>query len=106
MRLYDRIYVEASPSAVWEVLRDPNLMELWNPKCVRSRAGEGPFGAGFTFEAAFRLGGGPERSAECRIQEYQPNELLTTRYSGSAFKKGGYVMETYRLIPRGQGTKV
>ena len=106
MRLYDHIYVKAPPWSVWEVLSDPNLMESWNPKCLRCHAGNGPFGVGSVYEATFRLGGGPERLAICMIEEYQCNKLLTTKYSGPAFKMGGYVKETYRLMPKGKGTKV
>jgi len=104
MRLYDHIYVKVPPCSVWEVLCNPNLMELWNPKCVRCHAGNGPFGVGFLYEATFRLGGGPERLAHCMIEEYQCNKLLTTKYSGPAFKMGGYVKETYHLIPKLEGT--
>lgn len=105
MKLYDQIRINSPPSAVWEVLCDPNLMELWNPKCVRCQAGKGPFGVGFLYEATFRLGKQPERLANCMIEGYQHNKLLTTKYSGPAFKMGGYVKETYHLIPKCEGTK-
>jgi len=97
MKLYDSIMVNASSSSVWKILSDPNLMELWNPKCIRSDAGNGPFSIGFVYNASFKLGNRPERSAECMIEEYEPNTLLTTKYSGNAFKLQGYVKESYRL---------
>ncbi len=106
MKLRDHIQVNASCSAVWEVLSDPNLMELWNPKCVQSDAGQGPFGVGFPYSATFKLGSNPERTADCLIEEYRPDELLTTRYSGGAFQAGGYVRETYRLTPKRHGTRI
>ncbi len=106
MKLRDHIQVNASPSSVWKVLSDPNLMELWNPKCVQSDAGRGPFGVGFSYDATFKLGSHPERAGECLIEEYRPDELLTTKYSGSAFKVRGYVRETYRLVSKPHGTKI
>lgn len=106
MKLRDHIQIDASPSAVWQVISDPGLMELWNPKCVRCFVDEGPFGVGFTYEASFKLGNNPEQKSDCLIEEYVPNERLTTKYSGGTFERGGYVKETYHLIPRGQGTRV
>ena len=106
MKLCDHIHVNASASSIWKVLSDPNFMEMWNPKCVRCHVGNGPFVAGFTYEATFRLSKSAERKAECTIEEYQPDRLLTTKYSGSAFKRGGYVRETYHLIPKQSGTRI
>ncbi|MBN1909069.1 MAG: SRPBCC family protein [Pirellulales bacterium] len=107
MKLHDRIHVNAPPFSVWEVISDPNLMELWNPKCTRSDAGRGPFGVGNRYEAAFRMGRKPEQVAECVIEEYEPERLLTTKYSGgNAFKPEGFVRESYRLVPKRGGTRV
>ena len=106
MKLYDHIQIDASPSSVWKVLADPNLMELWNPKCLRSDAGNGPYGVGFVYQASFKLGDNPERLAECMIEEYEPGASLTTKYSGSAFKRQGYVRESYRLTAKNGGTRV
>ena len=98
--------VKASPASIWKILSDPNLMELWNPKCIQSNAGNGPFGVGFVFDALFKFRNSPERTAECMIEEYEPNSLLTIKYSGSAFRRQGYAKETHRLISKRRGTKI
>ncbi len=104
MKLYYKIHINSPPLKVWEILSNPNLMELWNPKCVSSKAGQGPFGFGSSYEATFRMGTSPQVSLTCTIEEYELNKLLTTKYSGPAFKMGGYVKETFRLIPKGDRT--
>jgi hypothetical protein len=106
MKLFDQIYIDASPSSVWQVLGDLNMMELWNPKCVHCQAGKGPFVTGYTYQAIFMLGRGPERKVECMIEEYQQDKLLTIRYSGNIFKVWGYVTETYLLSAQNRGTDV
>ncbi len=106
MKLLYQIYVDTSPSCVWQVLGDPNLMELWNPKCVRSQADKGPFVAGYTYHATFVLGRNSEKTVECLIEEYQPERILTIKYSGNAFKLGGYVNETFLLSAQNRGTKI
>ena len=53
MILRDEIVVQAEPAEVWAALSDPNLIELWNPKCLRSEAGDGPFRDGSRFTASF-----------------------------------------------------
>jgi hypothetical protein len=106
MKLFDQIYIVASPSCVWQVLGDLNMMKLWNPKCVSSQAGKGPFVAGYTYQATFSLRKGSERKMECMIEEYQQDKLLTIRYSGNIFKAWGYVTETYLLSAQNRGTDV
>jgi uncharacterized protein YndB with AHSA1/START domain len=106
MKAHYHIYVNAPVSSVWKVLSDPNLMALWNPHCIRCRAGEGPFGIGFTYQAIFKLNSGPERTAVCTIEEYQPEKLLTTTYSITYMNRTGNTKETFHLSPKNQGTKI
>jgi hypothetical protein len=58
------------------------------------------------YNASFKLGSKPEQLAECMIEEYEPNKLLTTKYSGNAFRLHGYVRESYRLVSKRGGTRV
>jgi len=40
------------------------------------------------------------------VQDCAPAELLKTRYTGKAFRNGGYVEETFRLTPSQNGTRL
>ena len=104
MKLHDHIQINAPPASVWKVLSDPNLMELWNSKCIRSNAGKGPFFVGFDYQAIFKLNNNPEQTIRCTIEEYDFNQRLITRYSGFSFNPAGFVTETYQLVPKRQGT--
>jgi hypothetical protein len=49
---------------------------------------------------------GPEQETWCEVLDCAPKQLLTTRYSGKAFRNGGYVEETFRLTPIPSGTRL
>lgn len=105
MTLRDRTCINASPERVWEILADPSLMELWNPKCVRCEANDDRARVGLRFQATFRLRG-PEHPMACEVTNCTPPELITFRYVGDALRAGGYVEETFRLQPAGEGTDI
>lgn len=105
MILRDRLDVRASPAHVWDVLADPALMELWNPKCVRCQVDRQHVSVGLRYRASFRLSG-PERQSDCEVLACIPGELLTTRFSTEAPGPAGYVDETFRLKPLAEGTRI
>lgn len=105
MILRDRIDVRASAAQVWEVLGDPTLMELWNPKCVRCETDRRQVHVGLRYRASFRLSG-PERASRCEVMACTPGELLTTRFHTEGPGPAGYVDETFRLLPQGEGTRI
>jgi len=104
MILRDRIEVNADPARIWEVLADPALMELWNPKCVRCESGSHVY-VGLRYRASFRLRG-PERESRCEVIACTPGVLLTTRFLMEAPGPAGYVDETFRLRPWREATCV
>jgi hypothetical protein len=42
---------------------------------------------------------GPEQEMWCEVIDCVPMRLLKTRYSGDAFRNGGYVEEVFELVP-------
>ncbi len=105
MILYDRIDVNVTTEQVWEVLDDPALMELWNPKCVRCEVDRRQVHVGLCYRASFRMSG-PPRETDCEILACRPCELLTTRFFMEAPVPVGHVDETFRLRPHQQGTRI
>lgn len=103
--LRDRIDVKARAAQVWDVLDDPGLMERWNPKCVRCESDRRHVQVGLRYRASFRLSG-PERESQCEVLTCVPGELLTTRFLTEGPGPAGYVDETFRLRPCGDGTRV
>jgi len=104
MILRDGIEMNADLARVWEVLADPALMELWNPKCVRCES-DSHVCVGLRYRASFRLSG-PERESQCEVIACTPGERLTTRFLMEAPGPAGYVDETFRLRPGREGTHV
>lgn len=105
MILRERAHLYATSERVWEILTDPALMELWNPKCVRCQADGDRVRVGLRYQATFRLSG-PERQTQCEVLECLPGQMLTIRFSGEALREGSHVDETFRLQPSGEGTDV
>lgn len=105
MTFRDEITIRSSPSTVWAAVSDPSLMPLWNPKCVTCERQEGSMRRGSRYKATFRMKG-PEQETWCKVLDCAPTQLLTTRYSGKAFRNGGYVEETFRLTPIPSGTRL
>jgi len=103
--LRDRMDVAATVEQVWEVLADPALMELWNPKCVSCTVSGGPARVGLRYQASFRLSG-PEQKTNCEIIDCRPCEVLVTRMAVNHPTSPGYVDETFRLSPRGAGARI
>ncbi|UCD52700.1 MAG: SRPBCC family protein [Phycisphaerales bacterium] len=105
MIVRDRLDVSASAAEVWDVLDDPALMELWNPKCVRCEVDREHVHVGLRYRASFRLHG-PECPSDCEVMACAPGQLLTTRFLTEAPGPAGYVDETFRLQPLAQGTRI
>ena len=105
MTFRDEIAIRGAPAKVWAIISDPSLMPLWNAKCVTCERQEGALREGSRYKATFRLKG-PEQETWCEVRDCAPAQLLKTRYSGHAFRNGGYVEETFRLTPSSDGTRL
>ena len=77
MILREKIRVRATSRQVWAILADPS----------------------------FRLSG-PPRETTCEVMSCRPGESVTFRFSGDAFRAGGYVDETFRLRCSGDLTEI
>lgn len=105
MTLRDEIVIRGAPAKVWAIISDPSLTPLWNPKCVKCEHQEGSLRRGSRYKAIFRLKG-PEQETWCEVVACLQAQLLKTRYTGKAFRNGGYVEETFRLTPSPNGTRL
>ena len=105
MTFRGEITIRSSPATVWAAVSDPSLMPLWNPKCLKCERQEGSMRMGSRYKATFRMRG-PEQETWCEVRDCVPTQLLTTRYSGKAFRNNGYVEETFRLTPIPSGTRL
>lgn len=97
MTLREEMAFENTPTEIWAILADPALMTLWNPKCVKCVLKAGPIRTGLRYKATFRLRDS-EQESDCEVVECVPEKLLKTRCDGKAFKVGGYVDETFRIV--------
>lgn len=90
----------ASVNEIWEILKDPENMPAWNPKCRDCRGVPENIVPGSCFEAIFVLGG-KSNNAFCEVADYRPSEKITIRFSGPAFKTNrNFVDETFLFIPK------
>jgi uncharacterized protein YndB with AHSA1/START domain len=103
MTFRGEIAIPASPAKVWAIVSDPSLMPLWNPKCVQCERLDAPVRRGSRYQAIFSMAG-PGQKTSCEVIECAPAGILKTRYTGKAFRKGGYVEEVFQLKPSSTGT--
>ncbi len=102
--LKDSITIQAPPVKVWQILSNPNAMELWNPKCVRCRTELQSVKTGDQYQATFKMTG-PEYECQCDVIEALPEQRLITRYHGGlVFKPDCYVDEIFQIVPKEQNT--
>jgi uncharacterized protein YndB with AHSA1/START domain len=107
MVLRERTHVKATVERIWAILGVPDSMSRWNSHCVRCTAGGDEMRAGLRFQAAMRLGSGPERHVHGEVIACDPDRTLVLRFSGSAFPRpGAYVDEMYTWQPARGGTKI
>ena len=101
----ERIHVEASPDAVWNLLSDVERMGEWSPECYRTAWIDGASapakpGARFTGKNKW----GPVRwTMTCEVKTAEPGREISW-----ATVQGGRELVTwkYRLEPAGGGTDV
>ncbi len=102
MLLRERRVLPVPPRAAWEVVGDPALVSLWNPKCIRCDALDSAPLIGSRYDAVFRLGD-RERDCKCEIVELLPESCIRLRYS---FSDGHVVEETFQLREVARGTEL
>lgn len=101
------IDIPLRPEQVWETLRFPEYMELWNPKCIECQGLGREAQIGDRFAAKFRMREGARvNECACEVMAVEPAEKIVIRYQTEQPK--GYMVETIELISRkgGAATRV
>lgn len=101
----DEIAIRGAPAEVWTIISAPSLMPLWNAKCLKCDGPRDAIRRGSRYKATFRMKG-PEQEMWCEVVDCAPTQLLKTRYTGKAFRNGGYVDEVFQLTPSSTGTRL
>lgn len=110
MLIHDDVVTQATPERVWELLSDPSLHELWNPKIVSTEASslDSP-GVGFRYRVTLEMSGRrTEFDAEI-IEFVRPSRLvarLEERRQGDGKHFGRFVIESFVVTRRGSRTHV
>lgn len=102
MLLRERRVLPVTPRAVWQVVGDPALMSLWNPKCIRCDALDSAPQFGSCYNTVFRSGS-RERECRCKIIAFSPESRIRLQYS---FLSGEVVKETFELRKIASGTEL
>jgi uncharacterized protein YndB with AHSA1/START domain len=104
MNIDDTTYIEASPATVWEVLKDPSLMPLWNSKIVACDIlSDGEPRQGYRFKVHFKWRE-KEQLSDAEFIEFDTCNTLTIRYEKGMLAPKGYVDESFILEPDEGGT--
>lgn len=101
-KIRQQIDIPLRPEQVWQTLRYPEYMELWNPKCVECRGLGRESRVGDRFPAKFQMRPGARvNECECEVVEIVPTEKIVTRYYTQ--QPVGYTEETISLEARKGG---
>jgi uncharacterized protein YndB with AHSA1/START domain len=101
VKIKSKKILDVSVNEVWEILRDPENMPAWNPKCQDCYEVPAEVSAGTRFRATFELSG-KRNKVFCEVMDYKPCERIRIRYSGPAFKSdSNFVDETFLLNSQG-----
>lgn len=110
MRIREDVLTRATPAQAWELVRDPELHELWNPRIVETEAiSPPPPGLGSRYRVSYELGG--RRSMfDAEIVEFEAPlrfcARLTERFQGDGRNSNRVFEERYTLTARGERTHV
>jgi len=104
------VVTRASSERAWELLSNPSLHDLWNPRIVATEmSGSGPLGLGSRYRVTYTLSG--RRSEfDAEIVEWSPpwrfSARLEERVKGDGRDWKRFVEERYTLTRRGDRTHV
>ena len=110
MRVREDVLTKVPPERAWELLADPELHSLWNPRITRTTLGSrGPIGKGFRYRVQYDMGkGATEFDAE--ILEFDPPRRfvarLEERVKSTPESRKRWCEERYELQPAGAGAYV
>lgn len=110
MRIREEATTSATPERAWELLSDPALHGLWNPRIVATGVlGSGRPGVGHRYRVTYELSG-RRNEFEAEIVEFEPPFRFTARLEerekgdGTHFER--HAIERYIVTPRASGTHV
>jgi uncharacterized protein YndB with AHSA1/START domain len=104
------VVTRATPERAWELVSDPALHELWNPRIVRTEAsGSGPPGKGYRYRVTFEMSG-RRTEMDAEITEFSPPLRFAARLE-ERFKADGkdwqrFYDESYVITPHRDATHV
>lgn len=102
-----QIDIPLRPEQVWQTLRYPEYMELWNRKCVECQGLGHEARVGDRFSAKFQMRPGARiNECEAEVLAVEPAQRIVIRYHTQQPK--GYVDDTLELIAQqgGAATRV
>ena len=97
MKTVEKKDLQASPSDVWDIIKDPGNMSAWNEKCVLSESPES-LEVGQEFDLAFSMGK-VRNSVKGKIVEYEPGQKIVLHQEYTDMNRSGYVFESYEIEP-------
>jgi len=104
----EEVVTTATPERAWELLSDPALHSLWNPRIVATEvSGAGPPGLGFRYRVTYEMGGRRD-TFDAEVTEFSPQTRYCVRLKARNHGDGSYrgSMESYTLAPQAGGVRV
>jgi uncharacterized protein YndB with AHSA1/START domain len=110
MRIHEEVVTRAAPARVWEMISDPSIHGLWNPRIVDTDApSHGPIRVGQRYRITYELSGRTSEF-EAEVVEMVPEQRfvarLEERFKGDGSNWQRFMEERYTLAPRGDRTRV
>ena len=104
MKMKESIILNTTVEKLWDLLKDPGNMPLWNPKCIDVKVDKNIY-IGSRFEVTFQMREGAEAGKmDCEVIEFKEYKKLVIRYSGEMVKgKIGHMDEIFIIAPAKNG---
>ncbi|MHC4872957.1 MAG: SRPBCC family protein [Planctomycetota bacterium] len=107
MKLIDKVIINAGADKVWQIIDDPDMTDLWNPKFKAYDAvSEGERRLGFEFRTAYEMNGNMF-AMEGEISGYEPGSYLEMTLKNPVgdkpIPKNMIAMEKYWIEPCSKG---
>ena len=106
----EEVQTRVTPERAWELLSDPALHSLWNPRIVATEvSGAGPPGLGFQYRVTYELAGRRDQF-DAEVTEFSPPVRFSARLKaraqvrGQSWNRGS--IESYTIEPRRDGVRV
>jgi uncharacterized protein YndB with AHSA1/START domain len=110
MLIREDVVTTATPERAWELIHDPSLHDLWNPRIVRTEIlGGGAAGVGFRYRVTYEMSG-RQSELDAEITEFSPPcryvARLEERVKGDGRHAERWMEERYLVTRHGRGTRV